>query len=91
MFIIQRIVTFIVGVLLLGLMYIIWKFSEPTTFGLIIGIIPFSILGIYFMIAAIVPHRRTTKDVSDVVAEFTLIELPVWLVRRGLNRIADWL
>ena len=91
LFILQRIVTFIVGILILGLVYVTWKFSEPTISGIILGIIPFSIIGIYFVIAAIVPDRQTTKDVSGVVAEFTLIEFPVWLIRRGLNRISDWL
>jgi hypothetical protein len=86
-FLFQRVVTFIIGVLLIVAMFLIWKFSD-TSIVLYIGIIPFSLMGVYFIAA---PHRRTTRDITDLAMDQVFIELPVWLVGRILNRISDWL
>ncbi len=89
-FLFQRVATFIIGVLLIVAMFLVWKFSD-TSIVLYIGIIPFSLMGVYFIAASIAPHRRTTRDVTDLAMDQAFIELPVWLVGRILNRISDWL
>jgi len=62
-------------------MYIIWTHSDNITISLIVGVTLFIIIGIYFIIAAIFHHKKTTKDVTITL----WLELPVNLVIRGLN------
>ena len=81
MLILYRLITFVIGTVVLALMYIIWTHSDNITISLIVGVTLFIIIGIYFIIAAIFHHKKTTKDVTITL----WLELPVNLVIRGLN------
>ncbi len=83
----ERTVTFIVGILFIGLGLFLWP-NEVLVFWMIISILCL-LIGIYFMIAALVPHKRTVQDVSDETLSYLLIELPLRLIVRALGKVGD--
>ena len=89
-FLFQRIVTFIVGVIIVGAVFLMWTNNEKTI-EVTIGAVVLSSLGIYFVISALVPHRHTSKVVGDEVSAIVFFEWPLKLVIRALGKANELL
>ena len=63
----QRIITFLTGVFILYLANL--AFKEPSTiFKYVLGPIA-TLIGIYIVIASLIPYKNTTKGVFEIVME----------------------
>jgi len=85
----ERTVTFIVGVLVVVLGLFLWPREEVLNLWIIVSIV-IILIGGYFIVAALIPHKKTVKDVSDETLGYLLIELPIKLIIRALGKIADF-
>lgn len=88
MLIFERIITFIVGALLISLAIYVW-FLKVNIFLILILSILLLLVGIYFIAAALLPDRKIVKVVSDEALLQVIIEFPVKLVSRIIEKLGD--
>lgn len=84
----ERIITFIVGALLISLAIYVW-FLKVNIFLILILSILLLLVGIYFIAAALLPDRKIVKVVSDEALLQVIIEFPVKLVSRIIEKLGD--
>ena len=87
-FLFQRLVTFCIGMLFIAAMYLIWRFENHSMF-LVLGIILGGLIGLYFIVASIMPYRQTTEDVSDLAMGQGFFIFPFWLVGKLFDKLGD--
>lgn len=73
-----RLSTFFTGVLICGLALIVWVQSELEIWN-ILFIAVFLPVGIWFVIASILPHKPTNDVIGDTAISAGLLELPLKL------------
>ena len=81
-FTLQRIITFIVGI---GILYLTFlMFNMHSIVMQVIGVL-FGLIGIYIVIASLIPYKNTTKGVAEIVFD-GLINLFLEILIKGLFR-----
>ena len=83
----QRVVTFVTGLLLSGLGVVIW--FSASEFASIAFALTLLVFGGYVVIASLVPYKNTTEQISDEILGRVLIELPIKLFLRFIGKIGD--
>ncbi len=83
-FTIQRAITFFVGLSLVGIAILFWANREGSL-GWMIGSVVLGLVGLYVVIASLIPYRKTTEDIADEVMGRVLIEIPIKLVGRLID------
>ncbi len=66
-FTIQRIATFLTGIGILYLAYLTYQSTTPLVEYALFAML--LLLGIYIVIASLIPYKNTTKNVSEIVFE----------------------
>ncbi|PUB82726.1 MAG: hypothetical protein DBP02_13750 [gamma proteobacterium symbiont of Ctena orbiculata] len=75
----MRLSTFLTGLLIAGLALIVWVQSELEVWN-ILFIVVFLPIGIWFVVASILPHKPTNEVIGDVALSTGLLELPIKIV-----------
>ena len=82
-FTLQRIITFIVGIAILYLAFL--SYLNGNILLLILSFV-LGIIGIYVVIASLIPYKATTKGVAEIVYE-GLINFVLEILIRGFFRL----
>jgi hypothetical protein len=75
----MRLSTFFTGLLIGGLALIVWAQSELQIWN-ILFIVVFLPMGIWFVVASILPHKPTNDVIGDTALSAGLLELPIKIV-----------
>lgn len=75
----MRVSTFFTGLIIAGLALIVWAQSELEIWN-ILFIVVFLPIGIWFVVASILPHKPTHDVIGDTALSAGLLELPIKLV-----------
>lgn len=87
-FAVQRICTFIVGTGIVGMSVLVWRNGEGGI-GSAISALSLCVIGVYVMVAALIPHRTITEEIGNEVLWRVFIEIPIRLVARLFGRFSD--
>ena len=84
MFPIQRLITFLIGILLLWIGAMFWGADSPNVLATILMVL-FAVFGVYAFIASLVPYKRQTKDIANEFLGQVFIEIPIRFLFRLLG------
>jgi hypothetical protein len=87
-FTIQRIITFIVGICLIAICVLFWINGGEST-AVAVTAVCVGGIGVYVVIASLVPYKNTTDAVADEIIGRVFIELPIRFVLKIIARLDD--
>ncbi len=84
----QRICTFIVGIAIVGMSVLFWVNGEGG-FGSAASALLLCAIGVYVIVASLIPHRTTAEEIGNEVLWRVFIEIPLRVVARLFGKLSD--